>query len=164
MKSESGFTLIELIIVVAIVGVLAAISVPQYQSYLARSQIYRAVNEVGSIRNSTELALMEGVFSPALDAAHVGAQQSSLATNFPNLSFAAADNGYGSISITMGNQSTTTVSGVEIIWEREQDGSWGCFIDNDIPETLGTWNDSLMLESCALEDEIHPVVGALGDD
>ena len=60
MNAQKGFTLIELMIVVAIIGILAAIAIPQYQNYIARSQVTRAMGEAGQLKTAVETCLLDG--------------------------------------------------------------------------------------------------------
>lgn len=60
MQRQSGFTLIELMIVVAIIGILAAIAIPQYQGYVARAQFSEAITMIGGAKTSVQERLDAG--------------------------------------------------------------------------------------------------------
>ena len=51
-NSQKGYTLIELMIVIAIIGILAAIALPAYQDYTARSQMTEALNLAGGQKSA----------------------------------------------------------------------------------------------------------------
>jgi type IV pilus assembly protein PilA len=51
-RAQRGFTLIELMIVVAIIGILAAIAIPQYQDYLSRSRWSDNITQVGQVQTA----------------------------------------------------------------------------------------------------------------
>jgi len=59
MKKQAGFTLIELMIVVAIIGILAAIAVPQYQNYTKKAKFTEVVNATSSRKSFVEVCLQD---------------------------------------------------------------------------------------------------------
>jgi type IV pilus assembly protein PilA len=139
MRSQNGFTLIELMIVVAIIGILAAIAIPQYQAYVAKSQVTRAVGEASYVKNEIDICLNEGKIVIGLgiglcDPHGVGSDiliGASQATPLPNgfiggVPFATIGTPT-TVVATFGNRAVPVLqNGPTVVWTRDADGSWAC--------------------------------------
>ena len=63
-KTQKGFTLIELMIVVAIVGILAAVALPAYQNYSSRAKFTEVINATAGVKSAVEsCALRKGALT-----------------------------------------------------------------------------------------------------
>ncbi|MFT0772858.1 pilin [Psychrobacter aquimaris] len=128
--AQKGFTLIELMIVVAIIGILAAIAIPQYQNYIAKSQVSRVMGETSSLKTAVETCVLEG--KTASNACDLGWTKSNLllgatqTTDQTGLVVDIADTGIATITASFGNSAATTLTGDTLVWDRDVNGTWTC--------------------------------------
>lgn len=125
---QHGFTLIELMIVVAIIVILAAVAIPQYQTYVLRSQITRGYAEMNSLRAAVEVCEADGNVN---DGCQLDNVQSSIYLVDPVVTFRPSK-----ISATFSNQVQTQLRGGTIELERADDGGWECKMtfSGNVPE------------------------------
>jgi type IV pilus assembly protein PilA len=107
MKKQQGFTLIELMIVVAIIGILAAIAIPAYQDYTIRAQVSEGLNlAAGSKTAVTEFYQDTGGWPGDNTAAGVEAPASINGKYTTSVNIAGA-----SITVTYGAEANTNIAG-----------------------------------------------------
>lgn len=129
MNKMPGFTLIELMIVIAIVGILSAVAVPAYQAYMARSQVSEALFLTRAVRVQIVESSISGSggFS-GLDSGTNGLPPASEISGAYVSSVSVKD---GIVNVVFGNDSSKFISGASITMSPTLVSStgmvtWGC--------------------------------------
>lgn len=99
-QQQKGFTLIELMIVVAIIGILAAVALPAYQDYTVRAKVSEGMIMASSLKiGTTEMFADRGVGGLAAYAAVIAADQGNITTDL--VSAASVNSTTGVITMAM---------------------------------------------------------------
>lgn len=149
---QKGFTLIELMIVMAIIGTLVAIALPMYQDYVAKAQVNRVHYEINATRTVIDSILADGRL-PTLDP-----QKAESDKNFEyigmtedpasNLVYIAHIDIHGDrfnkLTAEFGKQSYQALAGAKISMVRNINGLWSCVLE----ERSAGWKDKYTPISC----------------
>ena len=133
-------------IVVAIIGILAAIAIPQYQNYIAKSQVSRVMGELSSVKTAMESCILEGktliennqatydtLTTTQATTCFLGASTSTLLGTVATgtygglkvaLPTAKGETGY--VSGRFGNSAAAQLKTSVLTWSRAADGTWSC--------------------------------------
>jgi len=138
-KKNTGFTLIEMMIVVAIIGILAAIAIPQYQNYIARSQASEIISLLGNAKTLLENeASQNSKFPTTAELNSVG-----IRTSGKYLEKMESDQANSLITAYFKTTGVSApLSGKTIVYERDTNGGWVCRAD------LGTTERKFLPKTC----------------
>lgn len=129
-RQQAGFTLIELMIVIAIIGILAAIAIPAYQNYVIRSQVTEGLSLITGAKAAVwDFTSNTGRFPTSNQSAGLPSASSITGNYVTGVNVTG-----GQIKVTYGNNANTAIQGKTLqLSPASHAGSitWRCFSKNN---------------------------------
>ncbi|WP_318475157.1 pilin [Photobacterium leiognathi] len=129
MKKQQGFTLIELMIVVAVIGVLSAIAVPAYQNYVKKSELGAVLATVTALKVNVEDKIATAGSFPTVANGDIASELGASTTSLGLLETKQKSSGTTDGQIILTLSSSTQNSGKKLALERDTSGTWKCVTD-----------------------------------
>lgn len=117
MYRQKGFSLVELMIVVAIIGILAAIAVPQYKNYVARSQISEMLNIVAPAKLGVAELGQTGGLKTGLTATDLGLSDNVVTGKYGSVKLDSVDSNGATFTATFSAKAASSLSGKTLDFE-----------------------------------------------
>lgn len=118
-QAQAGFTLIELMIVVAIIGILAAVAIPAYSDYTMKAKVSEAASLSGPARLAIAQAFNEGSLTGSSNNSSLGLPAKATITSkyVASVEAAGADEKSGTVTVIMQGTNDTTIDTKKIVYK-----------------------------------------------